>query len=86
MGKFGRSQTKSRLSVNRWRQRSPGLAGWSAMGRMRLLQLGLPATPPTNPPTIPAAAEMAGEFMLRVAGLDITRCPHWTYSGAPTDG
>ena len=82
MEKFGRSQTKSRQSVNRWRQRSPGLAGWSAMGRMRLLQLGLPATPPTNP----ATAEMAGEFMLRVAGLDITRCPHWTYSGAPTDG
>ena len=52
------------------------------MGPIRLLQLGLPATPPNNP----AAAEMAGEFMLRVAGLDITRCPHWTYSGAPTDG
>ena len=82
MEKFGRSQTKSRLSVNSWRQRSPGLAGWSAMGRMRLLRLGLLAMPPADP----AAAEVAGEFMLRVAGLDITRCPHWTYSGAPTDG
>ena len=51
-------------------------------GPIRLLQLGLPAMPPTNP----ASAEMAGEFMLRAAGLDITRCPHWTYPGAPTDG
>ena len=82
MGKFGRSQTKSRLSVISWRQRSPGPAGGAEMGPIRLLQLGLPATPPNNP----AAAEMAGEFMLRVAGLDITRFPHWTYSGAPTDG
>ena len=32
MGKFGRSQTKSRLSVISWRQRSPGPAGWTAMG------------------------------------------------------
>ena len=32
MEKFGRPQTNSRQSVNSWRQRSLGPAGWSAMG------------------------------------------------------
>ena len=30
------------------------------------------------PAANPAAAEAANEFMQRVAGIDITRCPHCT--------